>query len=75
MAERHISLPKSFASGDALEWFQQFEISSSANGWDAATMALKLPTLLEGEALVTWLDLSEEEWGTLRLSRRQSQAS
>ena len=61
MANRHISVPKSFANGDASEWFKRFDICSRANEWSDETKALKLPTLLEGEALATWLDLSEEE--------------
>ena len=32
-----------------------------ANGWDACKMALKLPTLLEGEALAIWLELTQDE--------------
>ena len=58
MATIHVSIPKSFASGDTREWFQKFEICSEANGWDAAK---KLPTLLEGEALAAWTELSDEE--------------
>ena len=61
MAERHISLPKPFTTGNAHEWFQRFEICCRANGWNQAAHALKLPTLLEGEALAIWLELSEEE--------------
>ena len=61
MGEWHISVPTLFASGDVAEWLQRFEICSTANRWDAATKALKLPTLLEGEALVIWMDLSAEE--------------
>ena len=61
MAERHVSLPKPFASGDAHDWFKQFDICCRANGWDAATKTLKLPTLLEGEALAVWSDLEEEQ--------------
>ena len=57
---KHISLPKTFASGDVNEWFKRFEICCSANDWNDATKALKLPTLLEGEALAIWLELSEE---------------
>jgi hypothetical protein len=53
---KHISLPKTFASG---EWFKRFEICCSANDWNDTTKALKLPTLLE-EALAVWLELSEE---------------
>ena len=57
MAERHVSVPKPFANGDANEWFERFNICSRANGWDDARKALKLPTLLEGEALAIWLEL------------------
>ena len=35
---------------------------SVANEWNNDTKALKLPTLLEGEALAVWLELPEEEW-------------
>ena len=61
MVERHISLPKPFANGDVNEWFQRFDICSRANRWEDDAKALKLPTLLEGEALAIWLELSEEE--------------
>ena len=49
MAERHISLPKPFASGDAKDWFQTFEIYLAANGWKAEDQAIKLQILLEGD--------------------------
>ena len=62
MAEqRHVSIPKPFASGDAGEWFKRFEICCKANAWDEKAKVLKLPTLLEGEALATWIELSEDE--------------
>ena len=60
MAEHHVSLPKPFVSGDAHDWFKWFDICCRANGWDAVTKALKLPTLLEGEALAVWSDMEEE---------------
>ena len=60
MAVHHVSLPKPFASGDAHDWFKRFDICCRANGWNAATKALKLPTRLEGEALTVWSDLEEE---------------
>ena len=53
---KHLSLPKTFASGDV----KRFEICCSANDRNAATKELKLQTLLEGEALAVWLELSEE---------------
>ena len=58
---RHISILKSFSEGNAREWFQWFEICCQANGWNDEVKALKLPTLLEGEALAVWLKLSQEE--------------
>ena len=61
MATTHVSIPKSFSGGDAREWFQKFEICSDANGWEAAKKAKKLPTLLEGEALAAWMELTDEE--------------
>lgn len=57
----HISLPKPFSTGDAAEWFQRFEICCRANDWNDAKKALKLPTLLEGEALAVWLELTDDE--------------
>eukprot|EP00731_Ephydatia_muelleri_P021178 Em0013g905a len=57
----HTSLPKPFASGNVREWLTRFDICSDANGWDEKVRAVKLPTLLEGEALATWLDFSDDE--------------
>ena len=48
---KHISVPRTFESGDIIEWLS----------WDTAVKAVKLLTLLEGEALAVWLDLTEEE--------------
>ena len=70
MAEqRHISLPKPFSSGDVSEWFRRFEICSKANKWKEDTQALKLPTLLEGEALAVWLELSEAEQANVEIAK------
>ena len=45
------SLPVKFSSGNVREWFLRFEICSKTNKWSKETMSLKLPQLLEGEAL------------------------
>ena len=71
MAERHVSLPKPFASGDAKEWFMKYDICCKANGWNGATSAKKLPTLLEGEALAVWLELSEEQQEDYAAARKE----
>ena len=61
MSTTAISVPKPFSEGNPAEWFQRFEICSNANGWANEVKAKKLPTLLEGEALAVWLELSEDE--------------
>jgi len=61
MAECHISLPKAFLSGDAKDWFQRFKICKTANGWKEEDQVVRLPTLLEGEALAIWLELTPEQ--------------
>lgn len=73
MANRHISVrvPKPFTSGDAGEWFKRFEICSKANEWNDATKALKLPTLLEGEALAIWLELSEGQQSDYKTTKER----
>ena len=71
MTERHISIPKSFASRDANKWFSRYEICCKANGWNDATKTLKLPTLLEGEALTVWLELSEEQQGCYATAKEE----
>lgn len=71
MAYRHVSLPKLFASGDVAEWFMRFDICGRANEWDDATMALKLPTLLEGEALANWLGLSANDQGDYKIAKEK----
>ena len=70
-AGRHISLPKPFASGDVNEWCQTFEICSKANDWNDTTMALKLPTLLEGEALAVWTELTADEQNDYKTAKKQ----
>ena len=52
---------KPLLEGDPIEWFQRFDICCTANGWDDEAKAKRLPTLLEGEALAVWLELSEAE--------------
>jgi len=72
MAEQcHISVPKPFSSGDVSEWLRRFEICSKANKWNEETQALKLPTLLEGEALAVWLELSEDEQSSMETIKRK----
>ena len=61
MVERHIVLPVKFKDGDSKEWIQKFQICANANSWDETTQAKKLPTLLEGEALMTYLEMPEDD--------------
>ena len=61
MEVTHVGIPKPFSGGDVREWFLKFEICTDANGWDGEKKAKKLPTLLEGEALAAWTELTEDE--------------
>ena len=60
-SNKHISVPKPLAEGDLTNWFLKYEICCVANEWGDELKAKKLPTLLEGEALAIWLELSTEQ--------------
>ena len=60
MAERFVSLPQIFENGNVEEWLQRFEICADANNWKDKERALRIPTLLEKEALVVYLELPGE---------------
>ena len=66
---KHISLPRLFSEGGPTEWFQKYEICCDANDWKDEMKAKKLPTLLEGEALAIWLELTTEEKGSYATSK------
>ena len=75
MANAHVSLPKPFASGNIHKWFVRFDVCSDANKWDDETKAVKLPTLLEGEALAAWLELSTEAKKTYAKTKKGANGS
>lgn len=60
-SSKHISLPRPLAEGDSTDWFLKYEICCVSNDWGNDLKAKKLPTLLEGEPLAIWLELSEEQ--------------
>ena len=68
---QHISIPKPFANRDTSEWFQRFEICCRVKGWGNQAQALKLPTLLEGEALAVWLELSAEQEASYATAKKE----
>ena len=72
MAERFVSIPRVFASGDIEEWFQPYEICSLANGWKEEEKALRIPTLLEKEAFAVYLEHSPEERKDYRQASRST---
>ena len=57
---KHISLPRPLTEGDPTDWFLKYEICCVSNDWGDELKAKKLPTLLEGEPLAIWLELSQE---------------
>ena len=68
---KHVSLPNIFSTESIAESFVQFDIYSKANGWNDETKALKVPTLLEGEALASWLKLTEEEQADFKMVKEK----
>jgi hypothetical protein len=59
-SEKHIALPKCFSGdSDFDEWIVKFEICAAANTWNSQTQAKKLPTLLEGDAPMVYLEVPE----------------
>jgi len=56
-----LALPELLQNEDSHSWFKRFEVCAAANGWDAAKMLLRLPTLLKGHAWVVYDSLTEEE--------------
>ena len=68
---KHVSLPSMFASGSIAEWFVRFDICSKANGWNDEIKACELPTLLEEEALASWLELTEEGQADFKLMKEK----
>ena len=70
VSSKHSSLPSTFSSGKITEWFTCFEICIKANERNEATQALKLPTLLEGEALASWLSYQKRNKETTNQQRK-----
>ena len=66
---KHISLLRPFNEGNPTEWFQKYEICCVANDWSDELKSKKLPTLLEGEALAVWLELTTEQQGSYQTAK------
>jgi len=59
MTTASISLPKLFAEGNPVEWFQKYDSCCTANSWENKAKAKTLPTLFERKVLAMWLELSK----------------
>uniref|UniRef100_A0A5S6R1E0 CCHC-type domain-containing protein n=1 Tax=Trichuris muris TaxID=70415 RepID=A0A5S6R1E0_TRIMR len=57
-------LPPTFRDGDFQLWIKRFEICADANCWNSQTRALRLPTLLDGEAFMVYNSLEAETRGS-----------
>ena len=65
-SNKQISLLRPFAEGDPKEWY---DICCMTNEREDTVKAKKLPTLLEGEVLAIWLELTTEEKATYGTSK------
>ena len=68
-SSKHINLPRPLAGGDPTGLFLKCEIFCMSSNWEDKLKAKKLPTLLEGEPLVVWLDLSEEQLANCKTAK------
>ena len=59
--DKHTAIPKPFQNGDLKEWIAKFEVCATSKGWDDPAKTKKIPTLLEGEALVVYLEMEEDD--------------
>ena len=60
MVDHHVTIPSSVKDGDNFEeWRSKFELCAEANSWNDATKAKKVPTFLEGEALVAYSEMPD----------------
>ena len=60
MVDCHVTIPSSLNNGDNFEeWRSKFDLCAEGNSWNDATKAKKVPTLLEGEALVAYLEMPD----------------
>ena len=60
MVDHHVAILSSMKDGDNFkEWWSKFELCAEANSWNDATKAKKVPTFLEGEALVAYLEMPD----------------
>ncbi|KFD50523.1 hypothetical protein M514_08591 [Trichuris suis] len=59
-AALNVSLPRQFDNGDFIEWASRCELCSRSDGWNDTVMAMKLPTLLEGDAYTIYQSLPQD---------------
>ncbi|KFD53378.1 hypothetical protein M513_05859 [Trichuris suis] len=55
----HVSLPPTFSDGDFKEWIKGLDRCCAANGWNEDVRSTKLPTFLEGTALLIYEELTD----------------
>ena len=58
---QHVSVPRTYSTGNFREWLTRFKICALSNGWDDSILHRKIASFLEGEALAVYLELSDTQ--------------
>ena len=54
LLQRVVSVPEKFEDGEVEMWVERFDLTATANGWDADMKLRLLPTLLKGRAYAVY---------------------
>ena len=63
LLQRVVSVPEKFEDGDVEMWVERFDLTATANGWDADMKLRLLPTLLKGRAYAVYRQMTAEQKG------------
>ena len=63
LLQRMVSVPEKFEDGDVEMWVERFDLTATANGWNADMKLRLLPTILKGKAYAVYRQMTGEQKG------------